>query len=170
MFLGGEWVGEEPGQKAPGRALNRCRWVSRSRRAPVPVCGSTKVQRFPQISSVLEWNVVFSYCGSWFRTRLPPGYFSLTFVPCVSDPIWSSVHHPSTTLPQSSGPNEAHRPRTKWPRDHIVCRLRSTTLRKHGGLNLTSCQIEKCPGNATGTCNEDPQTFCRRSLDDFPKE
>ena len=50
---------------------------------PVPVCGSTKMQRFPQISSVLEWNVVVSYCGSWFRTRLPAGYFSLAFVPVI---------------------------------------------------------------------------------------
>ena len=47
-------MGEKPDQKAPGRALNRCRWVSRSRRVPVPVCGSTKMERFPQISSVLD--------------------------------------------------------------------------------------------------------------------
>ena len=28
---------------------------------PVPVCGSTKMERFPQISSVLERNVVIGY-------------------------------------------------------------------------------------------------------------
>jgi hypothetical protein len=57
--------------------------VSRERRAPVPVCGTTKMERFPQISSILEWNVVVSYCGSSLRTRLPAGHFSPAFLPAI---------------------------------------------------------------------------------------
>src|SRR6266852_7651526 len=57
--------------------------VSRERCAPVPVCGSTKMERFPQISSVLEGNVVVSYRGSGLRTRSPSGHFSTAFLPVI---------------------------------------------------------------------------------------
>ena len=41
------------------------------------------MERFPQISAVLEGNVVVSYCGSGLRTRSPAGRFSRAFLPVV---------------------------------------------------------------------------------------
>src|SRR5258708_8600156 len=56
--------------------------VSRERCAPVPVCGSTKMERFPQISSVLEGNVV-GYRGGGLRAALFAGNFSASFLSIV---------------------------------------------------------------------------------------
>src|SRR2546425_7336553 len=57
--------------------------VSKERCVPVPVCGSAKMERFPQISSVLEGNVVVSYRGGRLRAALFAGDFSAGFLPMV---------------------------------------------------------------------------------------
>src|SRR6266852_2517097 len=77
--------GREPGPKGARRDGHPTAGmgVSRERCAPVPVCGSTKMERFPQISSVLEGNVVVSYRGGGLRAALFAGNFSAGFLSIV---------------------------------------------------------------------------------------
>jgi len=83
VMFWGRMGGRGPAPVGAGTGTQRCSWVSRERCAPVPVCGSTKMERFPQISWVLERNIVLGHCGSGLRTRLPASHFSPAFLPVI---------------------------------------------------------------------------------------